>query len=499
MSQSLLDDIVDIVSSMSPQETRSAYQYLGAFTKKPSDLPTLLMNITQEDDNSFENLCNSHYVQKKPRAVSKRLEVLRSKLLLCLRLDVNINRPNVYANSFKTLVKNRGLLENVEIMHMRGKVKLSKKLLNQIINDSKKFEHYDLIIQAIRYKKMAGQLWDKAAQKEELEAEIDFYADVRKYVDLSLRLYYECSAHEYKDSPLLYDEKMKQSLNQLEAYSKLSNSTLARYYLLLTTVNYHFYAFRFADAQKTTQELRNLVLNEPPLQLDRAYYAMYIHEAFVNIGNEKLNDVSLICKQARKYCVQDSFNYFLSLELEVIALIRCGELVEANKIIQTTIKKLVNQTKSPVKYSKFKYYEGIINFIRRKHQLAHQNFNETEALNIDKDGWSIYIQIMLILNHTKRNKLDSASRGIENLLRTYKRIKKVQKIRSRTETILIILKHYNNTGFNINKTVDLCSNELEFLEMKSNPEYSHKPVSPEVIPFQKLILENASLVEEVQF
>jgi len=352
--------------------------------------------------------------------------------------------------------------------------------LEKIISLAEKFEHYDVMIEALharqrhvilRDKKAIGKIQKMIARSEEIRNKILRAKDI--WIKLAVQISSNTLSNYYSKELAEWCKILKEDFEQTDS------KTIAFYYYYLV-IESHQIAENYREADVYLRKLLSLLKNNQSLYTTARY-----GDALINLANNEilLRDYSSAIVNAiiAKGCFENnSVNYHVASEIEFLARYYNGEIAEG---LIEEIYYFCKSNGGPFLYSKYAYLYACIKTIRGEFEKSNELLTEVKKTEEDKGRWNLGKRTLSIINGIEIGDYESVELKVLNLEKFLKRISKTHEVRKRDKIIQRILLKLINENFDFNKVYKQRKKYFDLLE-SDDPEYCWKIKSPELIIFQ---------------
>ncbi len=413
---------------------------------------------------------------------------LKDRVLESLYLDVNINRGSNTNIAFKNKLRQKKMLVAAFMLHSRGMIDQSLDVYDDVISQSKKYELYDDLLEALYIKQGLVGLSKGIDAYEQLSEEITFYEDCRiSYYnarDWYRSFYAEVDFKGLKN--IDYKKKLSVYINQLNlSYNRTRSSTIRMYQYLLEMELFQQLE-DYDKVDKVGQSFVAFVRGARAIYGRERVGSIYSQLAENRLKSLDFRGVIKYCTEGLKFFKNKNLNYYGLKELEIEGLYYLGEL-DHLKIMISELSEHSFYQQFDYRRTKLRYYLGVIHFLQGDFKRAKSEFNDTREIEKDKEGWNVWIRIMRILCNIEMAKYNFIDYDIDSFRKYIERTSHRGDVRNRDELILKTLVTLERKSFNFEKAHKMNKSYLD--ELKSMKEIYHWKVdSPELIIYDQWYL-----------
>lgn len=424
-------------------------------TKRVTDLKTnlfakVLEAITQDKYISNTELFNQNDIVS---------FILRKKLLVC-KVSIRIS------NSDKT--------ETIQL------------LLDEIIDEAKEFELFEILVEALNTKKFFIGNRKGLAEFDKLNNEIEFAADCNWALTHANDFYFKLILNNDFVKALTkneVDDLIVSAIKQMEDDYKRTKSEQINYYL-------HIMRFAYAERQKDydaaiefCNKLVAILKKHKAIRRNERMGFVHDNLSFFKTFQGKYADAVKDVKHAQKYYIENSLNHAVSKEHEFSLHFYNQDYEAANKCLNALLSHSQIDT-GEFRRSKYTYYRACVYFAEKNFREALLLLNESLEIEKDKSRWNISLRILNIMIFIELNKIDEASTSLEALRKYMERTGKTDEVRPRDVLIVKLLRELEKNNFEPQTDNKAASKMLQQLSEKDS-DTSWEYFSSELLPFHE--------------
>ncbi len=475
-----------LVKSLNRDELQLCRRMLSFLDKRgekriSKSLQLFELLITSEANSSNE-LSIKIYGEKKKENFSKLISRLRQKVMDCLLLDVNIERPNTYSLRSKTLYVIRKELSVIQILIVRGKQKAASVMLEQTIQKAKDLELFEDLLIGLKLKMTTCSYSEGFTEYNSVYNE---YTDTLESLQLCFqveRLYGFIGAiSTFKKWTNENNEFLREEIVKIEANPKSKNLRTVRYYLTFLYAQYYQTLNNYSEAEKHLKRQVDITINDLVFSQKSKQALAYVNLAQNYIYLSKYTLAETTAKQVIPLVSVKFVNGLYALEIRFFAFFYLSSYDKALALVNNLLKES-EETNFKFQRDKWEYLKAVTLFMLNEFSAADQLLLKINEIETDKNGWNIAMRFMTVLNSIERKNFDIADAKIES---TRKHISNIDvNISNRDKLIFYVLQKLSENSYNFNKTakdVQAQINELSAL----NNETSWKLLTPECVIFQQ--------------
>ncbi len=452
-----MTELHTLVNGLKPEEINSIrYSFCKASKAEKEELAVeklfdfLLLN--QHKDIEDKVISIHVYGSKKDDALKRLKSRLFSKILDVFTSDAFLFKEGLMDNLDKQVVRIRKKILQFRVL-LRKKNGTDKSilfhLLNEIIKEAKEFEQYDIICEALSFKKYLTVLRKGAAELKEINKQVEFYSNAYSAVLRAGDYYYDLVANqdlikEYSAEEI--DKLVADALIELDNDYKLTKSA---------TILYYTRHIQLANLQRQQKHQATIDVCLDIINLLKKYKCIFRTERmgmiFGNISKCLVFTGDFVnaaknAKKAQEYYSTKTLSYMIAKEQEFYALFYAGLFDKANDVI-TELQDVSLNNSGEFRQAKFLFFKACVHFNLKEYKEALQICNQSLDISRDKNRWDLGTRYVRIMSLVELQLHDQAYAGVEALRKTIGRNANKTGVSGRDELIYKILNEYSRSGF----------------------------------------------------
>ena len=372
----------ELLQAMNPQEIDILRHYLTAFgsRKEAEPLSLRLMDmLLKSKDPLSDAICSKKlYGKAKDNRYEKLKSRLKQKVLDSLINDINIERNKDWDDIELVTIKLRKKLAQYYFLSLsKPNQAMIQHLLDEIIQVAKKYESYQVLSEALKFKKY--HIGFKKGEKsfEDLSNEIKIYEQCQLASNNANDLFFRMLLIQNFNSNIekvKYRRYLNRSIDKLNTSYNKTNSSAIGYYLYLLKRNLDVLDEDYDSAAKTSKKILDLLENNPAIYRKQRIGSTYLFLSQCEIENHKNNDAIKFARNAKAFFSENSNNYFAALDVEFHAFMLNGQYNDAFLLAQE-LTGIANSQESSLRKGKYLLYRACSNFELLKYRecLQHQD------------------------------------------------------------------------------------------------------------------------------
>lgn len=468
---------------------KSSLKFSASGQSKPEKRSIKLIDLLLKSKKVLSDIQISDKIYGKgaPRSKISMLKTrLKEKVLDSLIADINIEKvQNIDGPDVAMLEVRKSLAQFQYLFYSKGNLKATGQLLEEVIQKSKKYELYSVLVEALKYQK-----WMKGYQQgekvfAEANKEVVFYDNCNRILNKAADYYYRyIMINDFSSNHSLskIQSFLTASVSDLKKDLQVIESPIVAYYTKLLEFLLYESKENNVKARSLCLELINIIRNNVSV-----FRKQRIAIAYDNISKceSKLRNFSNAIEYAQlaqQHTMPGSINYSIAQEHEFYALFYNKQYKAAGALSGSMISS-VHDVLGDFRYATYRFYNAYALFAQGKFKEALRILNQHLDLSSDKTGWDIAVRVLAIMCCIELEN-DKASAMVENLRKHVEySIKNNHEMKERDSRIVKVLHYLQANGFRYDKTnAKLIANTDLLRSQKSCP---WEPFTPELIPFHE--------------
>ncbi|MCW3084466.1 MAG: hypothetical protein JWP12_1832 [Bacteroidetes bacterium] len=472
----------------------------GSFKKVNADAESLFMaelfSIILSSNGKFiqdKELSVMVYGQEKLLAIAKLKSRLFQFILEVLSSDAVLSKEQLFDHSDYQVIRIRKKIVQFRVLY-RKKYKVETSvmyhLLSEIIKEAKEYEQYDVLVEALYFKKTMMIIRKGFSEIAAIEKQIDQYHYAYKALLKANSYYFELVVsqdltHRAKTKSDQVDhakEFLKEAIQEMEGYIIETNSVSIRYIQKLFQLDELLRSNMHDSGIDVCLDILNILKKQKHLYRSERVGFVYDNISLCHVYKGNVDDSIVSARKAQEYYSPGSFNFMISKEQEFFACFYGSSYNKAHSII-TELLKFPIMNVGEFRHDKYLFFEAATLFKLGDQRKALIISNQALEINKDKSRWDLGIRYLRLMCMVELMDYDQAYAAIEALRKTMSRNNK--QMAYRDEIVYRAFNEFASTGFSASPTNRL----VELLQDLSSQEslnawnyYTH-----EVIPVHKWI------------
>jgi tetratricopeptide (TPR) repeat protein len=427
----------------------------------------------------FEKVFDGDTIPKKQE------EILLNECLDALTMDIPLEfEADDDVELVKLKIKRRLLqIRTLQIFYTVSKGPLVVYFLEQIIEKSKEYEIFNLLVEALLIKKYFIGLRQGMPAFRKINEEIEWYEGVfNKSVFAMDAVYKYMVQTDYIkfQSEAAKVEELKNNIERLRKDYQVTKSIIIKYYLHILLLGFYETHKEFDLAVQCCRKILNILKKEKCIRKSDRLGHIYSNLAHFQCSSFNYHEAKKNCLKAITFYTRDSY-HMLQLHNLMFAITFYQNNLEEAQFHLNELCKHKGMDVHHFRRSRFQYYQACLHFAKGEFRDALNILRQPLELEKDKARANISLRILNIMVFVELNKLNEASLATEALRKFVERQKK-NMVSDRDHLIvktLMELERNNFEYFSNNKMLNDLKRELK--SRNTNVSWAHH--STELIPF----------------
>ncbi len=357
-------------------------------------------------------------------------------------------------------------------------------LLSEIVTEARRLHVYDVLMEALHFKKYTKSIRQGPEEFEKVQAEIE-------HCERCFKASTRANDHYYK---IILNQNFysKLSEEELQATIEKNIAEVERDYVQTGSphVLYFLQFMRLANYERQKNYRVHVEVCEEIIALIKKHSSIFRKErlgyvydnlcqSHVNLGD--FENAIRSAQAAQKYYLKDSFATVVSKEQEMLANFYAGKYERAHQLVKDILRHPSSDT-GEFRRDKYLYYSACCCFMSGDYQEAIRQVSRSMELSKDKSSWDMWLRILRIMILIEMQDLQQSAMAIEALRKHIERTSARQSIRQRDLLVYKALHEYEQEGFEPVQPPQKLNDLLASLAIPEGP-VAWNCFSPELIPF----------------
>jgi hypothetical protein len=487
-----MSDITSFIHHLKKEEQAQVTSFLTHFISRDetgNKEKQLFELITQTDEAKLNDNYFSEKIYKTKAGPSYRK--LKSRLfqhiLDALVMDAYIGNKLIMGETDRQQIRLKKRLLQFRILLRTGHdrdLEMMRRFLNEIILESRAAELYDILVEALYFKKFVDGVMKNSASGSTLDDEINFYnacySALQRATDYFLQLISEReSVSRYSRSQFI--SHMRQAIAMIEEDVAKTHSVRIRYYLIRLQIALFQYLNDHPAAIMSCEELRELMNKHKIVYRPERMGFVHDNLCHCHVLMGHFNTAIKHAQDAQKHYRPGAFNHLISREQEFYALFYSANLKRALTISrELQAHPMLGQ--GEFRHGKMIYYTACIHFKQGHFKETLSIISQLPELSRDKARWEISLRFLKVMCLIELRDLKGASDVIESLRKHLERTNRKLSVHERDQLIFNFLREYEKSSFEFSSPGTKLLASFEKLAEEGKPASWHY-FSHELIPF----------------
>ncbi|MGZ4036008.1 MAG: hypothetical protein ACXVP4_14185, partial [Bacteroidia bacterium] len=377
---------------------------------------------------------------------------------------------------FRVLYRKKNKVETSVMYH----------LLSEIVKEAKEYEQYDILVEALNFKKAMLMVRRGFSEIKQIETQIELYHYSYKALLKTNSNYFELIANQdllYQTKPSQIVDFVKDSISEMEEFIKKTDSSSIIYICKLFQLDELIRNNKHDVSIDICLDILSLLNKHKHLYRNERVGFVYDNISLCHVYRNNIDEAIASAQKAQTYYPKNSFNYMISKQQEFFACFYGSSYNKAHTVINELLKfPIINV--GEFRYDKYLFFEAVIIFKLGDSQKALVICNQALEINKDKSRWDLGIRYLRLMCMIELQQHDQAYSAIEAFRKLMKRNDK-DTFSFRDEMIYRAFNEFASTGFSCKPTNKLIEvlNELSSKDsVNAWNYYTH-----ELIPVHKWI------------
>ena len=458
----VFSDVKMIIAGLNKEEIRLAKKYLN-FNQRDAD-DTLLAKLFSKiiENPNLDPDSARLFMKESVSAFEKLCSRLIEKLNYMVVSEFNMTgkSPIAYKTRMEWELQNKLILAQVQLA--RGNTELSIKFINEALTIGTNIEDYSELAKLMQLKIRILTIRGEKKLFEQAQEKISFFQKCATILENTKEQYTKLITDAHSQTTLYSIEVWDKELAKInEAYEfTKSNYILYQYLELLQT--YCILKCDYLENEKYAYQLLKLVKNIPLLNKQQflGIANLFVSQANIYVSNYDL--ANQYCVLAREHFSKNTYNYFLTEELEFHINYFSNEFDKAEQTIYRIKRNEKYCIADSVKYQ-IEFLLAVCLFAKKEYNDAQRVLLKINLIQQDKVSWNFAMRTLQAMIYIETDSYDDLLRHLSTYERDLMRVQRKQNVRKREFLIWKLFNTWAKTQ-SFAETVDLRSEELSLMQ-----------------------------------
>jgi tetratricopeptide (TPR) repeat protein len=484
-----LQTIRALLGKMGSEEKKVLRNYLTSFDSRGerfNSKSVKLFDILGDSPNRSNDREIEFFIYGKPAttAFSRLLIRFRDKILESLLLDVNVRRENNHNDYYRNLFEVRKKLSYGQILVGKGLHELAYFMCDSACEICERYELYEEWQQALYLRmQIMGASYNEDAfnrirhRYEKVtriaRAVFDAYCTYTVWINR-----FNSSSHHQESASELYEDVQKLKI----AAEKTDSDQILFYSLHLEAVQSH-QVFNYRQVRKNLEKLRILIEDSEVLYTNQRLANVLLNLANNELYLRRFDRAIEYSQNARTLLHVQTKEEFQSLELEFYAHYYNARFGPARMLLQDLLDRDSGRLTAS-RRGRRHYILACILFLQGLYREANDLLLELNAIDAEREGWNVWLRILLIMTDIQRSLTDVAGKRMESAKKHLRKLAMLEKANPRDQLIFECLYTLDQHQYDFKAAYQHLSGQFEWLR-SNHPQYRWEVKTPEMILFHE--------------
>lgn len=428
------------------------------------------------------------YGEEKLAATAKLKSRLFQFVLEVISSDAVLSKEQLFDHSDHQIIRIRKRMLQFRVLYRKknkAETSILYHLLSEIIKEAKEYEQYDILVEALYFKKTMLSIRKGFSEVAAMDKQIDLYHYAYKALLKANSYYFELVASQdlgHKTKSEQAQEFLKEAIAVMEEDIKVTNSASIRYIQKLFQLDELLRSSRHDTSIDVCLDILNILNKHKHLYRNERVGFVYDNISLCHVYKGNVDDSVVSAQRAQEYYSPNSFNYMISKEQEFYACF-CGSSYNRADTIITSLLDFPVMNAGEFRHDKYLFYKAATLFKLGDSRKALAISNQALEITKDKSRWDLGIRYLRLLCMIELEDYDQAYSAIEALRKTVSRNNKQTAFRD--ELVYRAFNEFASTGFSSQPTGRLL--EILYELSVRDSVHSWHYYSHEIIPVHKWI------------
>lgn len=390
------------------------------------------------------------YQDYKPGAAAKAKSRLFNWILGVLSSEPLLQKEQLFDITDRHIIRVRQKMLHFRVLYRkknRASVNVLFHVLNEVIKDAKEYEQYDVLVEALSFKKYIMMLRKGVAQISDLEKDIARYSAAHIAVIKTNDYYFNLVTNQdviRKIRPQRMREMTRSALLELNDLIKQTDSALVKYMTKLLELDYLINTGQHSATIDVCHDVIHHLKTHPALYRNERMGFIYDNISLCEIYKHNYKNALISSQQAQQYYPKEGTAYMFSRQQEFYVQFYSGNYRAALAIINDLLK-LPQVNTGEYRYDKYLFLKACTQFQLKHFREALDICNKTLSITKDKGRWDLGIRYLRFMCLVELAEMDAAIASIEAFRKTVGRNKVIS---PRDQLIYKTFHELSHTDFN---------------------------------------------------
>jgi hypothetical protein len=478
----VFNDVKLIIAGLNKEEIRLAKKYLN-FNQRDAD-DTLLTKLFSKiiENPNLDSDSARLFMKESVSAFEKLCSRLVEKLNYMVVSEFNMtgSSPIAFKTRMEWEMQNKYILAQIQLA--RGNTELSINFLDSAISIGEGIENYSELTKATQLRTEILSIRGNKKLYEAAIKRIDFYRKCANLLADTTDRYTKLATDAHSLTGQYKIEDWDVELSKIRAAQEYSKSNLILYYYYKLMQTYCILKNDYTENEKYAYQLLKLIKNIPLLNKQQflGIGNLFVSQANIYVGNYDL--ANQYCILAREHFSRNTYNYFLTEELEFYIHYYSNEFDKAENAIYRIKRNEDYCIADSVKYQ-IEFLLAACLFAKKEYNEAQRVLLKINLIQQEKVSWNFAMRTLQAMIYIETDSYDDLLRHLSTYERDLMRVQKKQQVRKRE---LLIWKLFNTWAKtqSFSETIELRKDELSLMQTNET-EYCWQKHGHELVAVDK--------------
>lgn len=456
-------ELFSLIKSLSTDEQKTVKTSLRKFISIETEsyvLEKLFIHVLSEKNKikSDKQLSLLVYQKEKLDALVKLKSRLFYFILEVLSSDNLLRKVELYDPCDKQIIRIRKRMLQFRVVYRkknRAEFLILSHLLNEIIKEGKAYEQYDIVVEALIFKKYLLMLRKEFSEIKEIVSNIAFYENAHEMMLIANDYYFNLIVDQEiinKLNPQQKQKMLRSAITELKKYLSQINSANIQFINKVLELEYLISLNKHKNTVEACYDIIAHLYKHHHICRDQWIGFVYDNMSQCQVYKHDYKSAITSSKKAQTFYSSKSNSLLASKQQEFYALFYSGQYKLANEMVKNLLNfPIINS--GDFRYDKFLFLNACTLFKLGFYNDALNICNKTLELNKDKIRWDIGVRYLRFMCLTELKDFDGSQKSIDAFRKSKDR--NIQAIPQRDELIYQMLNEYVRQGFHSTPTLKL--------------------------------------------
>ncbi len=388
----------------------------------------------------------------------------------------------------KAWILNKTKLAQFYALFYSGRgAELSLDILDEAIRSSKKYEHYLVLIECMRFKKWIVGFLNGGKQFEEYQKEISKYEISSKLVEKAVDTVYSLDIKSVfqANRDRRRTNILKKRIEELKEGNVLAKSKVAEYYITFLEIDHLMNKREYELARSKCIHLVNFIRTSPSVFRRQRIASLYCNQSRCHLFLEEYGAAKKMAQAAQEYLQPGTTNFAIAKEQEFYACFYPNDIIGAEACL-ADLTRMSRPEKGEFRNSKYEFFQACVYFKKGEFSEANRILTSHQDVSKDKEGWDIAIRVLRIMCNIELGRTEQASLLIESARKHISTHCKGNKEKAVHDAKINLLRRIEQSEYNFGDSNSKLLQQLSVIR-KMEKQGRLSVIGPELISFSSWV------------